>query len=157
MCERELQNAPRLLFRWGVVHDHPLRRWLAEQSGMPAPALTAYTSLPVARYYARAIGADESAARRALRGLAAMLDRADALLADGTLAVNPPNAATLQILSSVRALDSFTDLQPQLSGRPSTLAAHELFPDYPGPVPPFIPRDWLDELPAAVSVAAAPS
>ena len=153
--ERELQNAPRLLIRWGLVRDPGLRRWLAEAAGMPLPALAARTSVPVARYYARAIGADEAAAHRALTELPAMLDRADALLADGTLATSPPNAATLQILASVRAIDSFTDLQPQLAGRPSTLAARELFPDYPGPVPPFIPRPWLEELPAAAGEAAA--
>ena len=155
--ERELQNAPRLMIRWGIVADPHLRRWLAEAAGMPAPALAARTSVPVARYYARAIGADEAAARRALSELPSMLDRADALLADGTLTTDPPNAATLQILSSVRALDSFTDLRPQLAGRRSTLAARELFPDYPGPVPPFIPRSWLDELPAAAGEAAAAS
>jgi len=148
--ERELQNAPRLIIRWGLVSDHALRRWFARDAGMPAPSIAAYTSVPVARYYARAIGADEAAARRALEGLPAMLDRADALLADGTLTTSPPNAATLQILASVRAIDSFSDLRPLLAGRPSRSVAHELFADYPGPVPPFIPRAWLDELPAPV-------
>ncbi len=155
--EREIQNAPRLLIRWGLTRDPGLRRWLAEAAGMPVPALAARTSVPVARYYAHAIGADEAAARRALEGLPAMLDRADALLADGTLTTDPPNAATFQILSSVRALDEFTDVQPHTAGRPSTRAAHELFPDYPGPVPPFLPREWLQELPAASSAGAVTS
>ncbi|HTQ68680.1 MAG TPA: glutathione S-transferase N-terminal domain-containing protein [Solirubrobacteraceae bacterium] len=154
--ERELQNAPRLLIRRGLVDDHDLRRWFAGSAGMPAPGLAAYTSVPVTRYYARAIGADEAAARGALRQLPAMLDRADALLADGTLATDPPNAATLQILASIRAIDSFADLQPLTSGRPVTLAARELFPDYPGPVPPFVPSAWLGEVLAARAGAATP-
>jgi len=140
--ERELQNAPRLIIRWGLVHDHDLRRWFAEDAGMPVPAVAAHTSVPVARYYAHAIGADEAAARAAFEGLPAMLDHAGSLLADGTLTTDPPNAATLQILASVRAIDSFADLQPLLAGRPSRAAALELFPDYPGPVPPFIPSAW---------------
>lgn len=152
--ERELQNAPRLILRWGLIRDNDLRRWLAEQSGMPMPDVAARTSVPVARYYARVIGADEGAARQALRALPEMLDRADALLADGTLATSPPNAATLQILASVRALDEFSDLQPHTAGRPATLAAHELFPDYPGPVPPFIPAAWLNA-PAATAAHGA--
>ena len=152
--EREIQNAPRLLIRWGLVHDPRLRLWLAEAGGMPAPALAARTSVPVARYYAHAIGADEAAAHRALRELPGMLDRADGLLEDGTLATSPPNAAALQILASVRALDSFIDLQPQLAGRPSTSAAQELFPDYPGGSPPFIPSAWLEELPAPAGAGA---
>ncbi|HUH80951.1 MAG TPA: glutathione S-transferase N-terminal domain-containing protein [Solirubrobacteraceae bacterium] len=155
--ERELQNAPRLLIRWGLSHDGDLRRWFAEQSGMPAPGLAAHTSVPVARYYARAIGADEAAARQALTQLPAMLDRVDALLADGTLATSPPNAATLQILASVRAIDAFADLQPLSAGRPATRAAHELFPDYPGPVPSFVPPAWLDELPASARGATSAS
>ena len=145
--EREIQNAPRLMIRWGLVTSHELRRWFARDAGMPAPSLAAYTSVPVARYYARAIGADEAAARRAAEELPGMLDRADALLADGTLTTSPPNAAALQILSSVRAMDAFEDLRPQLAGRPSQAAARELFPDYPGPVPPFLPQEWLRELP----------
>lgn len=152
--ERELQNAPRLMLRWGLISDPGLRRWLAGAAGMPVPAIAARTSVPVARYYARAIGADEAAARRALNDLPAMLDRADGLLADGTLTTTSPNAATFQILSSVRALDSFEDLRPMMSGRPSQLAARELFPDYPGPVPPFIPRAWLEELPVAAGESA---
>lgn len=152
--ERELQNAPRLLIRWGLTRDHGLRLWLAESGGLPVPAVAARTSLPVARYYARAIGADEAAARRALTELPAMLDRADGLLADGTLTTGEPNAATLQILASVRSLDEFTDLQPLLAGRPSTLAARELFPDFPGPVPAFIPPAWL-EAPVATGAPAA--
>ena len=31
--ERELQNAPRLMIRWGLVHDQGLRRWFAEVRG----------------------------------------------------------------------------------------------------------------------------
>ena len=103
----------------------------------------------VARYYAHVIGADEEAARRALRELPAMLDRADELLAERTLTPAEPTAVTLQILSSIRALDAFADLRAHLNGRGSTAAAHEVFPDYPGPVPAFIPASWLAELPVA--------
>ena len=57
--DEELQNVPRTILRWGLIGDGQLRRWLAEQSKMPAPAVAARTSGPVARYYAWAIGADE--------------------------------------------------------------------------------------------------
>jgi glutathione S-transferase len=146
--ERELQRVPRVLIRWGLLGDMGLRRWLAERGGMPMPGVAAHTLGPVARYYARVIGADEDAARRAVRALPSMLDRVDALLAEGVLVAEAPNAATLQILSSVRALDAFSDLREQLSERPSRAAAREVFPSYPEPVPPFIPQPWLDELAA---------
>jgi glutathione S-transferase len=144
--ERELQRVPRVLIRWGLLGDMGLRRWLAARGGMPMPGVAAHTLGPVARYYAHVIGADEDAARRVVRALPSMLDRADALLAEGVLVVEAPNAATLQILSSVRALDAFGDLREQLSGRPSRAAARQIFPSYPEPVPPFIPQPWLDEL-----------
>jgi glutathione S-transferase len=152
--ERELQSVPRVLIRWGLLGDMGLRRWLAERGGMPLPGVAAHTLGPVARYYADAIGADEGAARLAVASLPSMLDRADALLAEGVLAPQAPNAATLQILSSVRALDAFSDLREQLSGRPSRTAARELFPSYPEPVPSFIPPQWLGELKPAVHAGA---
>lgn len=141
--ERELQPVPRVLMRWGLVHDLRLRRWLAEGSGMPLPGLSGRASAPVARYYARAIGADESSARRALEQLPAMLNRCDALLEEGTLRADAPNAAALQILSSVRALDAFSDLHDRVGVRPAAAAARQVFPEYPGPVPAFLPREWL--------------
>jgi glutathione S-transferase len=109
---------------------------------LPAPAMSAFLSGPIAVYYARAVGADEAGVRADLAALPALLDRVDALLADGTLATDPPNAATLQILSSVRLLAAVEDLGPYLS-RPSTPVARELFPTYPEPIPSFLPREWL--------------
>jgi glutathione S-transferase len=139
----ELQNAPRVLLRWGLVHQLALRRWLAAQSPMPMSELTARTTGPVAWYYARVVGADEARARRVLAALPQMLDRADALLADGTLSSDPPNAATLQVLSSLRALDTFSDLHEMVTRHESAAAARALFPEFPGPIPRFIPESWM--------------
>jgi hypothetical protein len=72
-----------------------------------------------------------------------MLDRVDALLADETLALAPPNAATLQILATVRLLAAFSDLQPLLHGHASAAHANRLFPDYPVELPRFMDPDWL--------------
>src|SRR5213076_2776439 len=68
--------------------------------------------------------------------------RTQRLLDDGTLALDPPNAATLQILSSVRFLDALADLHPRIGETPAARAARKLFPDYPEPVPPFLPPEW---------------
>jgi glutathione S-transferase len=146
--EQELQPVPRRVIRWGIVHDMGLRRWLAEQSHLPMPAVAARTSGPAARYYARVVGADEAAVRRDLVALSRLLDRADSLLADGTLATEPPNAATLQVLSCVRSLDGFTDLAPLVGNRPSAEAARELFPAFSDPIPSFLPREWLPSGPS---------
>jgi hypothetical protein len=138
---------PRVALRWGLVQNSALRRWLAGASGMPMPAVAARFSVPIARYYAHVIGANEAAAHCAVRDLPRMLDRADALLAQGLLTLEPPNAATLQIFASVRALEAFLDLQDLVAARPSAMAARELFPHFPEPVPHFIPRAWLPDSP----------
>jgi glutathione S-transferase len=141
--DEELQNVPRVLLRWGLVGDLALRRWLGEESGMPLPGVVARVSGSTARYYAHAVHADEAAARRCAERLPDMLGRADALLSDGTLGLDPPNAAALQILSSVRALYAFDDLRAEVARHPCAAAARELFPEYPEPVPPFLPPEWL--------------
>lgn len=64
--EEELQNVPRRIFRWGLVHHTELRRWLSAVSGLPAPGLAARLSGLNARYYANAVKADEQAVRRDL-------------------------------------------------------------------------------------------
>ena len=109
---------------------------------MPGARVSARLSVPAAIYYARAVGADEAAVRRALEELPEMLDRVDALLSDGVLTPAEPTAATLQVLCSVRALEGFADLREQVASRPSAAAARELFPDYPT-VPAFLPREWV--------------
>jgi glutathione S-transferase len=138
-----LQDVPRRIFRWGLVRHLDLREWLAARSGMPAPALTARLSGLNARYYARIASADEQAVRRDLESLTSLLDHADQLLAEGVLSTDPANAAALQVLSSVRALHSFTDLHPAVSQHASAAEAAKLFPDQPGPIPPFLPPEWL--------------
>lgn len=144
--DEELQSVPRRIFRWALVHHMNLRVWLAERAGLPAPALTARLSGLNARYYARLAHADEQAVRDDLARLPAMLDHADQLLAEGVLQTDPPNAAALQVLSTVRALDVFTDLHDHVRKHPSAAPAAQLFPDQPGPIPPFLPRDWLAHL-----------
>jgi glutathione S-transferase len=141
--DEEFQSIPRRLFRWGLVQDVELRRWLAAASGVPAPGLTARLSGLNARYYARLAQADEAAVRHDLATLPQTLGQADELLAQGVLTVTPPNAAALQVLCTVAALAGFSDLHDQVAAHPVAAPARELFPDYPGPIPSFVPASWL--------------
>ena len=154
--EEVLQPVPRRLGRYGVAHSHEVRRWGAEHGGLPAPGLVARLSSPAARYYARlregdGRRADEAGLRADFRSLPSLLEHADELLAKGVLAIDPPNAAALQVLSSVRVLAAFADLRGLLD-RPCGAAARELFPDYPEPIPPFLPAPWLAALRTAVAL-----
>jgi glutathione S-transferase len=137
-ADEELQMVPRRIVRWGLTRDAGLRRWISAESGVLAPGVVGALGLPAAKYYARAVGADEPAVRRALDELPGMLARVDALLADGVLTPATPDAATLQVLCSVRALDGFADLHDQVAAHPCAAPARELFPDYPE-IPAFLP------------------
>jgi glutathione S-transferase len=108
-----------------------------EHSRLPLPA-------PAVRFLAPAIAAaasrlnrtDAGVARRDLQELPAQLDRVDAWMADGTMGdPQHPNAADLQILSTVRLLLTLADVRPLLDGRPSSDAARRLFPDWDGEMP----------------------
>jgi glutathione S-transferase len=141
--DEELQNFPRRILRWGLVQHVELRRWLSMASGIPAPGVAARMTGLNARYYARLAGADEAAVKRDLATLPELLGKADELLSQGVLAVDPPNAAGLQVLCTVASLDGFTDLHELVSSHAVAAPARQLFPDIPGPVPPFLPREWL--------------
>jgi glutathione S-transferase len=149
--EEQLQPVPRRIGRFGTVRDLELRRWGARAQRIPLPDLVARASGPLANYYARTIEIDgrratEVAVKADLAALPTLLAHADDLLADGTLSTDPPNAATLQVLSSVRLLDAFSDLHDFIGSTRSAEAARELFPQYPGPLPRFLPPDWLAPL-----------
>ena len=117
---------------------------------MPAVGLLSHVSAPIVSYYARAPeldgrGGDADGVRDSLAALPALLDHADALIVDGTLTTDPPNAASLQILATIRTLGVFSDLHELLEGRPSLSASRSigLSPAELPTVPPFLPAEWL--------------
>jgi glutathione S-transferase len=141
--EAELQAPARRMYRWGLVHDRGMRRRLGESTGMPAPGLQAAANGPLVRRFAAAIGADDETVHRDLQELPAKLDRIDALIAEGVIGTDEPNAADYQIATSVRVLMSYADLLPAIDGRPAAALALRLVPTWPQEVPAFLPREWL--------------
>lgn len=155
--EEQLQPIPRRLFRFAAAHNPDLRRGVARVARLPAPGLVAVASKPAVAYYARTIEADgrratEAGVRADLAALPALLDRVDRLLADGTLTLDPPNAATLQILATVRLLDAFEDLHDHVASHACAAPARELFADYPARLPRVLDPDWLQSLSGAAAV-----
>ena len=91
-------------------------------------------------------GADDETVRADLRALPGHLDRVDEWIASGLLGadLDQPNAADLQIGSSVRLLGTVGDARPLLDGRPADRLARELFAHFPGDVPAgAFPPEWL--------------
>ena len=89
--------------------------------------------------------ADDEAVQGDLRALPDQLDRIDGWILDGVLGgAKDPNAADLQIASSLRLLATVGDARPLLAGRPGHALATALFPDFPGDVPAgALPADWI--------------
>jgi glutathione S-transferase len=149
--DQEFQPIPRRLFRYGVATNAALRGAIVRAQRMPAPDLVATVMRPLVSYYARTIEADgrcatDAGIRADLAALPAMLARIDRLLADGTLSIDPPNAATLQVLATVRLLDAFEDLQELVRAHACAEPARELFADYRVRVPKFLDRAWLEPI-----------
>ena len=98
----------------------------------------------VARLSQRLNGASDPEVRADLNSLRGHLDRIDRWIADGTLGGERPNAADLQICSSLRLLLTIEDVRPRLDDRPAGALARRWFPSYPGSTPAgALPAPWL--------------
>jgi glutathione S-transferase len=107
---------------------------------------------PVVRVVAPAVirietamnGAHDDQVRDDLRALPGHLDRVDRWIGAGVLGAPVPNAADLQIGSSLRLLSTIGDVRPLLAGRPCEALAFAHFAEFLGSVPAgAYPPDWL--------------
>jgi glutathione S-transferase len=132
--EAELQPLPRRIFRYCLLHDPALRRWVAtEVAGVPAAS--AELLRPLIGRLAKRSGAEREAARRGMAALPSLLDHADELIADGTIGGPQRNAADLQIFTSIRVLLEFDGLAQLVHGRPCAAASRRVYPSWIGPIP----------------------
>lgn len=130
-----LRRSPEALRLWAERTPDPLQRWFKRRLSRPA-AWVAST----------ANGATPEAIRRDLRRLPLVLDQVDALISDGVIGGDEPNAADFQVLSTVGLWMVLADLRPAILPRPCGQASARLFPDYvarPGVAAGVLPADWL--------------
>jgi glutathione S-transferase len=98
----------------------------------------------VMRSAARFHGANEQAVRADLAALPAHLDHVDRLIADGVIGGEQPNAADLQLGSSLKILSDLDDVRPLFEGRPALRLGERLFPELRGSCPAgTLPASWL--------------
>jgi glutathione S-transferase len=142
------QDTPRMLTRWLTITRPDMRVHMATEAGVPAPRLLGPANAPVARYFARRIGADDTERVRGIViGIPEQLDRVDGLIADGVIGGPLPNAADFQIAPSLKVLMTYEDIAPVFEGRPAAELATRLLPTYPTSVPAgFVPREWLEQI-----------
>jgi glutathione S-transferase len=135
----ELQPLARRVFRWAGARDNAVRAWMARYVvGAPLPTVAGYAFKPVMMFFGGVVSkASDAQVRRDLARLPELLYRCDALLEEGTIGGAAPNAADLQILTSIRLLLAHEDLLHTIAPRQAAL---RLIPDYP--------RSGADALPA---------
>lgn len=131
-----LQQVARRPAWWGFAHNPAAIPSYSVGSRFRLPDAVTRTVGPlVARGSMRRHGATGEAVRSALAELPAHLDRIDAAIADGALGGDQPNAADLQIGSSLRLLMTYEDVRPAIEARPAGGLAKRLFPEMPGTLP----------------------
>jgi glutathione S-transferase len=142
--EEELQNVPRIIYRWMAAHNQAMRTDVAREVGIPLPAVAAADHVPVARNLSRLAGGKDDDVRGAIAGLPAMLDHVDELIADGVIGGEQPNAADCQIVGSVRILLGMEDTAPLVRGRPCEEWAMRWLPEMPVETKSYLPPEWLE-------------
>jgi glutathione S-transferase len=122
---------------------------------LPAPMVRAVAPVATRIEMAMNVATDDSV-RADLAELPGHLDRIDAWIAEGVMGGSAPNAADLQIGSTVRLLWTIGDVRPLIDGRPSSELAHRLFPDYDGMLPAgVLPAEWIPAIEAGSPAATS--
>jgi glutathione S-transferase len=148
--DEALQPVARRILWNGMRRDRSPLRSYSEGARLGVPiGLAVRTAAPIVALSARFNAATDDRVREDLAALPEMLERIDGWIADGVLGGDPPNAADLQIATSLRLLMTLDDLRPAIQARPAGQLALRIDPDYPGRMAPVLPAAWLEPLAAS--------
>ncbi len=138
------QSVPRRIIDVAFVRRPAAMESYAAGAKLPLPRGLMRPAMPLtARLMAMKNKASGDSARADLAALPAQLDRIDAWIADGLLGGEQPNAADLQIGSTIRLLHTIADVRPLIDGRPSA-GLTRYFPGMPGEIEAgVLPAEWL--------------
>jgi glutathione S-transferase len=139
-----LQSVPRRIIDAAFLRSPAAIESYAADAKLPLPRSLLRPALPLtAKVMALKNKARDENARADLAALPRQLDRIDGWIAEGLLGGEQPNAADLQIGSSIRLLMSIGDVRPLIEGRPAATLTR-WFPAMVGEVAPgALPREWL--------------
>jgi len=139
-----LQSVPRRL-SWAALLRRPAAmESYAGEAKLPLPVALLRPSLPLtARLVAMRNHASDESVRADLVALPRQLDRIDGWIADGLLGGGQPNAADLQIGSTIRLLLSIGDMRPLVENRPAAQLT-KWFPPMVGEIEAgVLPAEWF--------------
>jgi glutathione S-transferase len=150
-----LQSVPRRVLDVGFIRNPSTMESYAGDAKILLPRAMLRPALPMtARLMALKNKARDESARADLAGLPHQLDRVDGWIVDGLLGGEQPNAADLQIGSTIRLLMSIGDVRPLIAGRPAE-SLTRYFPPMVGEVPAgTLPAEWLTGLAPSLNGAA---
>ena len=138
----ELQQLGRNL-GWGALHFRP-EAMGSMAGGEPLDPAGTDFAIRYARASWKYHGITAVRLAEDLAGLPAKLDHVDELADEGIIGGERPNAADLQIGSTIRVLMIIGDLGPLIRGRAGEEIALRHFPDYPGDIPAgAFPAGWV--------------
>jgi glutathione S-transferase len=146
-----LQRVPRRILDAGFLRDPRSMEGYAAGAKLPVPVAMMRPAVGLtAKLMARRNHAVDEIVQADLAALPAQLDHIDAWIADGVIGGDEPNAADLQIGSSIRLLMTLGDVRGLIEGRPAAELTRWWDPQ-PGEVPAgTLPAAWL---PAAAASA----
>ncbi len=139
-----LQSVPRRILDVSFLRRPAVMESYAGDAKLPLPRPLMRPALPLtARLMAIRNHARDDTARADFAALPGQLDRVDAWIAEGLLGGERPNAADLQIGSTIRLLMSIGDVRPLIEGRPAAQLTR-YFPPLAGAIEPgVLPAEWV--------------
>jgi glutathione S-transferase len=154
--EEVLQPAVRRILWNALKRDRSPLRSYSEGARLGVPVgLAVRTAAPIVAAASRMNSADDEHVRSDLASLPGWLQRIDDWIAEGVLGGDPPNAADLQIASSLRLAMTLDDLRPPIAEHPAGELAMRAVPDFPGHAGPILPPAWLEPLRASAVAPAS--
>jgi glutathione S-transferase len=138
------QSVPRRILDVGFLRRPAAMEAYAGDAKLPLPVGLMRPVIPLtARLMAIKNKARDPAARADIAALPGQLDRIDAWIADGLLGAEQPNAADLQIGSTIRLLLTIADIRPLIEGHPAAQLTR-YFPPQAGEIEAgVLPAEWL--------------
>jgi glutathione S-transferase len=150
--EQVLADATRRIL-WNAIHrDRPALATYVGDAKLGVPVnLAVATATPIILAEKRINNVTDEAVRADLAGVPSWLDQVDTWIAEGLLGGDEPHAADFQIAAGVGLAMTLQDLRPAIASRPAGEHSKRFVPEYPGDVPPVLPREWLEPLRATAA------
>jgi glutathione S-transferase len=142
--DESFQDVPRHILDVCFLRRPAAIESYAADAKLPLPVALLRPALPLtARLLAFKSKAREQTAREYLTALPGQLERIDRWIADDLLGGEQPNAADLQIGSTIRLLLTIVDVRPLVEGHPAAELTR-YFPPSVGEIPAgVLPAEWL--------------